>query len=315
MISKLGRLFHHPGPGKALPSAASGADSKAEAGGDKVHLSDDNRNFLTVSPSSEGPAIGAAVKATLPTLDIDYDKTRFQSTFVEQAAGKIEKKGGLFSPASTPEARTQQFLQAYRAAESLSPGLGAQVALQTVRELITPQDLAVFDRDVKGDLGGEIVRTETFQGLPLHEVKGGSKPGTSSPLAAYVTDKGLSQMETEFIKGHEISHVRHQDGIQSMAFHALDESLVEQNATLEEREKLFELGRDFNHLIELRCDRESLGSLLEAGHNPAAVRTLADSELFTKNPDGTYTHPPDALRRQQIEDMTGGQGYEPPRQG
>lgn len=249
-----------------------------------------------------------AYKAGPPTFDIGYDKARFQSTFVEQAAGKIAKKGGEFSPAASPEARAQQFLQAYRAAESLSPGLGAQVALKTMRGLLTPEDLVNYDRDVRGDLGGQIVSTETFQGFPLHTVEGGDKPGTSSPLAGYVADRGLSQLEADFIKGHEISHVRHKDSIQFTAFRAVDESLVEQNATLEERAKLFELGQDSNHQIELRCDRESIESLLEAGHDPSKVRDLADSKLFKKAPDGAYTHPPDALRRQQIEDMTGGQG-------
>ena len=232
------------------------------------------------------------------TVSLSIDLPRFQKHF----ARKVEQRTGRINECF----KTDQFLAAFRAAENTVSGLAIQVGLETMRELVTASDLSNFDSEVRNTMGGEVVGTQKAGQLNICRVADAKKPGSSSPLAIYLADSGLSNIERTFIEGHELSHSRHGDSVSAVALGALSQSLENSGANPQELSDFRALERSINHEQELRSDRDGLELLLREGYDASAIfQELSQSSLISLSPAATATHPSDTARKAQIAELLG----------
>jgi Peptidase family M48 len=188
----------------------------------------------------------------------------------------------------------------------LGPGVAVALAGDIGRERV---DASALSRQIDQFYNQKSVSEHTVDGVQVRRVDGLAERDRSMGMALYnviLMDSNYhpeaGDAKTDFILGHEISHVRHRDSSATMAQRALKQAVNDvSHMTDSPREKrlLVDLENELNEAMfadsrnmETRADKDGLEYARNRGHNDPEIMKSAQ-ELFGQQdgPDTFQNHP------------------------
>lgn len=244
-----------------------------------------------------------------------------------------------FPPATRAEKRVARMQQATQnVSEPDEYRLGRAVAARVLATTPLVQDpqLQLYVNEVGQTVARKSSRPRTFRGYHFAVLESAEPNAFAAPGGTILLTRGLLKLcanedELAAALAHEVAHVAHRDGINSIAKSRWAEVVAERRvaAAKERGGKAAEMANLFEGSIndvfksiatngygrtaEWAADQEALRTLKRAGYNPAALAALLTKMVEQEKTEkrGIYrTHPPTALRlakvKQQIKDLQPG---------
>jgi hypothetical protein len=210
----------------------------------------------------------------------------------------------------------QAVLQAFQlACTNLPSGAALTLAGQTAQELMTHQDRARFDQAVlkavqlKGEVHPGVRPLEGTEGLISIDLQGPS-PAFAANQVVLINRKFEQESDPvtrDFVIGHEISHVRHQDAAFKQGVKTLQEMISQAcapgNLALALVQGILQaMMAQHSRQMELRADQDGQEYAIRQGHTPEAV-SQATEKFFAQAPTQANlfdSHPPGPERIQSL---------------
>lgn len=241
-----------------------------------------------------------------------------------------------FPPATRAEMRVARMQQATQnVSEPDEYRLGRAVAARVLATTPLVQDpqLQLYVNEVGQTVARKSSRPRTFRGYHFAVLESAEPNAFAAPGGTILLTRGLLKLcanedELAAALAHEVAHVAHRDGINSIAKSRWAEVVAERRvaAAKERGGKAAEMANLFEGSIndvfksiatngygrtaEWAADQEALRTLKRAGYNPAALAALLTKMVEQEKTEkrGIYrTHPPTALRlakvKMQIKDL------------
>lgn len=241
-----------------------------------------------------------------------------------------------FPPATRAEKRVARMQQATQnVSEPDEYRLGRAVAARVLATTPLVQDpqLQLYVNEVGQTVARKSSRPRTFRGYHFAVLESTEPNAFAAPGGTIFLTRGLLKLcanedELAAALAHEVAHVAHRDGINSIAKSRWAEVVAERRvaAAKERGGKAAEMANLFEGSIndvfksiatngygrtaEWAADQEALRTLKRAGYNPAALAALLTKMVEQEKTEkrGIYrTHPPTALRlakvKMQIKDL------------
>lgn len=200
----------------------------------------------------------------------------------------------------------------------LGPGVAVALAGDIGRERVDASKLGGLADQF---YTAKAVSQETVDGVEVRRIEGLAKRDNSTGMALYNlilldADYQLGEPGADFVLGHEMSHVRHNDSGATLAQNALQEaveSITRKTGSDKERLMLAELYNDLNEAklagsrtAESRADREGLEFARSRGHQDQEILASA-LEIFGEqdSPDSYQQHPNGAKRMSGLRQEMG----------
>lgn len=236
----------------------------------------------------------------------EFKEPAFAKAYHGKVQAELEKKGvkwkarplGLLkrlSPAAREEhARKVIAATAIVACRHLGPAVTLALANQVGKEGLPESKRAGLDA---GLLQQKVkpVSTELVDGVPVHRIEGlkkaESSPGIAQTASVFLDSEHQPSGDalSDFIVGHELSHVKNQDVVGSLAenkVYTTLEDVAHKSGDPGELEALIETGRQIEEQYyrnsretEFRCDSDGFEHARSRGHSSEEI-VQAATELF-----------------------------------
>lgn len=272
--------------------------------------------------SGLGPvlAVGAAVAGTAAAGFLEYEAARGPAHFEVN----LNKLASGYQQAAARELEQAGHAQAAAKVQSLAPGRSheqaqlalAQTALLTSHHLSPAVAMGLVrelgrrrtDLELLSQLDGDpedtqLVSSEVYGGIKVRRLEGLEENAGHSAQAGYaqilLDDRfqvGQGDPLSDFVFGHEKSHIEHRDNAARIAGNALQEAVVASFGRGPLAGQLFLAARRQTHEVEKRCDKDGLLFAQAQGHSRDSVLAAAE-ELFSIKADATKNEHPEAAQR------------------
>lgn len=276
-----------------------------------------------------GAALGAVAAGALDyqaargQVDYQVKLPRFAKLYQERAEAALDKAGhpealkgvksGIaFSPESRKRAAQLQLAKtALIVNHHLGPAAAVALAGEIGREHVNAQALGALS-DQSPQLKTET--QQTVDGVQVQRLEGFTRTARTQGMALF--DRVLLDAElnpesgdalSDFITGHELSHVRHKDSSATLLHQALTGAvgkIAASTSDLGEQSRLRDLSNDLagailadSRELEFRADREGLKHALERGHQPSDVLAAAAGLFGEEQSQDAYAPHPSGARR------------------
>jgi hypothetical protein len=275
-----------------------------------------------LAASSVGGLAGTGTyKALRSNPKISMKAVPFAKSYERKVRQELENRG-ITAEFSTKKRFALTFrareLQAQNAAahtaviasQHLGPALALSLARDLAREQVNQETLSSVDEALEKKL--ESVSSREVEGVPVKTVKGLVESDRSSavamPASVYM-DSELPEDSplTDFILGHELSHVKNRDTVGSVAEANLlewVENAVEKTESEEQKSTLAttagELEKQlFIHRqsIETRSDEDGYRFAREQGHSPEDILEQTTEFFGTQEVDDRFLNHPSPHKR------------------
>jgi peptidase M48-like protein len=193
----------------------------------------------------------------------------------------------------------------------LGPGVAVTLAGDIGRDRV---DASKLSQQVDSFYHEQSIAEHNLEGVQIRRVDGLARRDRSMGMALYnvifmdsAYDPTAGDAKTDFIVGHELSHVHHRDSSATLAHQALRETVREvgsKTGSPGEKLLLADLENDLSEAIladtrkmEMRADQEGLTYARKHGHSDSEILKSAQ-EIFGEDdgPDTFQNHPNGAKR-------------------
>ena len=264
---------------------------------------------------------------------------RIFSLFVLLAA--LLLAGGDVSPQAFPPttraemrvARVQKASRRVGESEEYRVGRAVAARILSTYPLVQDPQLQLYVNEVGQAVARKSSRPRTYRGYHFAVLESLEPNAFAAPGGTILITRGLLKLcanedELAAALAHEVAHVAHRDGINSIVKSRWAEVVAarrvaaakERGGRAAEMATLFEgsindvfktiATNGYSRTAEWAADQEALRTLNRAGYNPAALATLLTKMVSQEKREqrGIYrTHPPTALRlakvKMQIKDL------------
>lgn len=240
-------------------------------------------------------------------------KKRAQRLLSEAGHGDALKKVGSGFALSDESRKYKNQIRLVQTAAIVNHLLGPGVAVALAGDIGRERtDTSKLGSQIDKFYTDKAVSEQNIDGIEVRRVDGLAKRDRSMGMALYNlilldSEYHPGDTKTDFVLGHEMSHVRHNDSAATLAQNALQEAVDDvagMTGSNKERLMLTELYNDLNEAkladsrkMETRADQEGLEYAQRQGHNDGEILTSA-LELFGEQDDqDTYQQHPSGAKR------------------